>query len=317
MIFVDRNLYSPPAVVDPTLENNSWRTISRVSERGDGANYWAIGDKKNVHLTGSVGTIQLDNTFQVFIIGFDHNKDLEGGGITFQGFKNHRPDHDDDTDDVVIVDEYYNTGDTPGGQAKTFSMNHGKQSASGGWKYCDLRYDILGSTNVFGGDAGNTTATDPVDGTLMSTLPTELRKVLKPMDIYSNNAASETSQEINDPNNVTKTTDYLPLLSAYEINGDSIFEFDEEDPEYIYSSYINVGERDKQEQYKYYFDGGSPIRVAYTDETYWTGGYGNLWWVRSMFRASFGSGTMFCSQRESLNPQPTDLSLGLSVIFRV
>lgn len=317
MIFVDTRLYGPPVAADPILENNTWKTISKVSQKGEGANYWAIGDKKNVHLTGAVGTVQLDNTFQVFIIGFDHNKDLEGGGITFQGFKNYRPDNDDDIDDIVIVDEHYNAEDVPGSQEKTFSMNHGKQSVSGGWKGCDLRYDILGSTDVLGADASSTTATNPGEGTLMSTLPVELRKVLKPMGIYSNNATNETYQDINDPNNVTKTIDYLPLLSAYEIYGDTLLVFDEEDPENVRSPYINLGESDKQEHYKYYSDGGNVIRVDYTDDSYWTGTGGDFWWVRSIFGSQLGGSFMFCSQSYNIGPKHSNISLGLSVVFRV
>ena len=35
-------------VIDPVLENNSWETIKAVFEAGEAANYWALGDQKNV-----------------------------------------------------------------------------------------------------------------------------------------------------------------------------------------------------------------------------------------------------------------------------
>lgn len=37
-----------PVDVDPVLANNSWETIRAVCEAGDAANYWAVGDTKNV-----------------------------------------------------------------------------------------------------------------------------------------------------------------------------------------------------------------------------------------------------------------------------
>lgn len=39
--------------VDPILENNSWETIRKVCEAGQAANYWSLGDSKNV--TGADG----------------------------------------------------------------------------------------------------------------------------------------------------------------------------------------------------------------------------------------------------------------------
>lgn len=36
------------AVPDPILENNSWALIRKVCEAGDAANYWSVGDSKNV-----------------------------------------------------------------------------------------------------------------------------------------------------------------------------------------------------------------------------------------------------------------------------
>lgn len=40
-------------VIDSTLENNSWETIRRVCEAGNAADYWSLGDEKNV--TGGDG----------------------------------------------------------------------------------------------------------------------------------------------------------------------------------------------------------------------------------------------------------------------
>ena len=66
-------------------------------------------------------------------------------------------------------------------------MNHSSNTNAGGWKGCDLRYDVLGSTNTNDGDATATTATNPVANTLMAALPSDLRAVMQPMTIYTDN----------------------------------------------------------------------------------------------------------------------------------
>lgn len=65
--------------VSSTLNNNEWRVIKSVSDAGQGASYWSIGDRKAVTLNGTVGALTLSNaTTYVFIIGFNHNSSVEG-----------------------------------------------------------------------------------------------------------------------------------------------------------------------------------------------------------------------------------------------
>ena len=45
-----------------TLNDNSWDVISKVSESGQAANYWSVGDRKEITLNGTVGTLSLSNT---------------------------------------------------------------------------------------------------------------------------------------------------------------------------------------------------------------------------------------------------------------
>ena len=60
--------------VYPTLNKNTWETIKNISDAGQGANYWSIGDRKAVTLNGTVGHLTLSNyTTYAFIIGFNHN----------------------------------------------------------------------------------------------------------------------------------------------------------------------------------------------------------------------------------------------------
>ena len=72
--------------VNSVLDNNEWNTIKAVSDMGQGANYWSIGDCKAVILNGMVGHLSFTNyTTYAFIIGFNHNASLEGSNrIHFQ-----------------------------------------------------------------------------------------------------------------------------------------------------------------------------------------------------------------------------------------
>ena len=188
----------------------------------------------------------------MYIIGFDHNSSREGTGITFGTFKTALSGGTD----ICLVDSHYNDYST-GGQ-KWFNMNHSSNTNSGGWKGCDLRYDVLGSTNSNNNDAGTTTATSPISGTLMAALPSDLRAVMKPMNIYTDNTGGGN----NTASYVTKSVDYLPLLAEFEIFGTR--------------SYANSAEQNYQQQYQYYKNGNSKVKYRHssTSSTAW-------WWERS------------------------------------
>ena len=68
------------------LNDNSWATIREVSSAGLGANYWAVGDVKEIKINGKVGNTTFSNlAVNVFILGFNHNSAREGGNkIHFQ-----------------------------------------------------------------------------------------------------------------------------------------------------------------------------------------------------------------------------------------
>lgn len=74
------------AFVSSTLNSNSWATIRSVSDNGQGANYWSVGDRKAVTLNGTVGSLTFSNfTAYAFILGFNHNASYEGSNrIHFQ-----------------------------------------------------------------------------------------------------------------------------------------------------------------------------------------------------------------------------------------
>lgn len=95
---------------------------------------------------GTVGTQAVNGTYYAYIIGFNHNSSKEGNGITFGTFKTALSGGTD----ICLVDGNYNGYSTNG--TKYFNMNHSSNTNAGGWKGCDLRYDVLGSTNTNDGD---------------------------------------------------------------------------------------------------------------------------------------------------------------------
>ena len=245
--------------VTKVLNENTWETISGVSADSTGASYWAVGDRKAVAVSGTVGTQSVSGTYYVYIIGFNHNG---ATGIDFGTFKTALSGGTD----ICLIDAGYGNNYTNG--TKYFNMNHSSNTNSGGWKGCDLRYDVLGSTNTNDGDATATTATNPVANTLMAALPSDLRAVMKPMTIYTDNTGGGS----NTASNVTASVDYLPLLAEYEIFGTR--------------SYANSSEQNHQAQYAYYSAGNSKVKYRHsaTSSTAW-------WWERS---PCYGDGGGFC-----------------------
>lgn len=281
----DKTCNVTASFISKTLNDNEWSAISSVSSTG--ANYWAVGDRKAVAINGTVGTKAINATYYVYILGFNHNSSREGNGITFGGFKTALSGGTD----ICLVDDNYNSYST-GGQ-KWFNMNHSANTNSGGWKGCDLRYDVLGSTNTNNGDATATTATSPVSGTLMAALPSALRAVMKPMNIYTDNTGggSDTASY------VTKSVDYLPLLAEYEIFGTR--------------SYANSAEQNYQQQYQYYKNGNSRVKYRHTATS-----SSAIWWERS---PAYYNGIYFCFVGTNGTANGTDArySYGLAPAFRI
>ena len=273
--------------VSSVLNENDWSVIKSVADASQGANYWAVGDRKAVTVNGTVGTQAINGTYYVYILGFDHNSSREGTGITFGTFKTALSGGTD----ICLVDSHYNDYST-GGQ-KWFNMNHSSNTNSGGWKGCDLRYDVLGSTNSNNNDAGTTTATSPVSGTLMAALPSDLRAVMKPMNIYTDNTGGGS----NTASYVTKSVDYLPLLAEYEIFGTR--------------SYANSAEQNYQAQYQYYKNGNSKVKYRHSSTSSTA-----HWWERSPSSAS-SSYFCFVTTGGYANHYYARYSDGLAPAFRV
>lgn len=284
------------------LENTTWEKIKLIGSSGIGSQYWSIGDTKTIALNGTVGTVELNNyQCKVFIIDFNYRGD---NGIYFQGFKT----TDSTPIDIALCDSYYEQIKTDG--TKAFTYCHYANSQVGGWKGSDLRYDILGSTDVApsgygsaptsgrtGYDATNTCATNPVANTLMSALPSDLRAVLAPWTIYTDNNGSYSESSAN----VTTSIDYLPLLAEFEVRGivDSTTK-----------SNLNESTNNKQMQMTYY-SSNSAIKKKNTSTTTSVN-----WWLRSPSR-SFDSHPVCVLISGSCNAYAGGYSLGLSPAFRV
>lgn len=210
-------------VVSPTLNDNEWEVIKSVSDKGQGANYWSIGDRKEITLNGTVGTLTLSNyTTYVFIIGFNHNASAEGENrIHFQLAKTALSGGTD----VCLCDNSY--GDINGG----FRMNTNNTS-SGGWKSSKMRTAICG------------TSLSNYSGTIIAIIPAALRAVLKSATKYTNNIGKSTSADA-----ITATTDYFFLLSEYEVFGAI--------------TTANSNESSKQAQYAYYSAGNKKIKYRH------------------------------------------------------
>ena len=210
-----------------TLNDTEWDVIKSVSDAGQGANYWSIGDRKEVTLNGTVGHLSLSNyTTYAFIIGFNHNASVEGANrIHFQLAKTALSGGKD----VALCDSKYNSTVSTTGY---FSMNSSRTN-SGGWASSQMRTNICG------------TSLSSYSGTIIAVIPAALRAVLKSVTKYTDNTGGGSTAA----SAVTATTDYFFLLSEYEVLG-SI-------------SYANSNEKNKQAQYAYYSAGNRTIKYKH------------------------------------------------------
>lgn len=232
--------------VSSTLNNNEWSVIKSVSDAGQGANYWSIGDRKAVTLNGTVGKLSLSNvTTYAFIIGFNHNASVEGANrIHFQLAKTALSGGTD----VCLCDSSYNSTVSTTGY---FSMNSSRTN-SGGWASSQMRTNICG------------TSLSSYSGTIIAVIPAALRAVLKSVTKYTDNTANGGGSTAS---YITATTDYFFLLSEFEVFG-SI-------------TYGNTNEKNKQAQYAYYSAGNSKIKYKHDGTS--TAAY---WWLRSPFASN-------------------------------
>ena len=226
-------------LVSKTLSSNSWAVIKAVSDAGQGANYWSVGATKSVTINGKVGATTISSLkVDAFIIGFNHNSGKEGNNrIHFLLGKISGKF-------VGLVDSSYGSTTSTSG---AFTMNTSSTN-SGGWGSSQMRSKVLGSAS---------SPTSPTANTLLAALPSDLRAVMKSCTKYTDNKGGG-----NTASNVSSTTDYLFLLSEYEV--------------FATHQYCNDAEPNYQAQYDYFKAGNSKVANKHSAT-----GTAAVWWLRS------------------------------------
>ena len=254
---VTKTVQQPITVVTafPVLNDNSWDTISSLSQGGEASAYWAVGDAKQITLNGTVGAVTYNN-YQpwVFIMGFNHNAALEGNNLIHFGCFRAGQDFQVDNS-IALDDEFYNT------QTSTqlaFHMNT-TNTNTGGWEASLMRSTLL--------DSEADSPSQAIEFSFLAALPTDLQNVLRKCTKYTNNVGNNNTEEA-----VTLTEEWAFLLSEWEVQGAR--------------TYANQYEQNYQQQYEYFVSGNSKIKYKQTNN-----GSSLIWWLRSPRAAS---GSVFC-----------------------
>lgn len=194
------------ALVSQELNDTSWAAIKQVSDANKGANFWSVGDCKQITMNGKVsdGLTLTNYSAWVFIIGFNHNAEREGNGIAFQGFKATK-----NSTPVCLTDSGYNDTKTSG---TWFNMNN-SQSNAGGWQASLMRKNVM-----------------PL---IKAAFPSDLQAVIKPSTIFTTQG--------NGNGACTATEDEVFLLAEYEVFGAHGYASSQE-PNYLKQySYYSAG----------------------------------------------------------------------------
>lgn len=172
-------------VISATLSENSPAAIQAVAKAGTGASLWSVGNKTAPISVGAVGNMAATSDVCAFIIGFDHNSEIEGGGIHFQFGKT------TGEVDVAFVDSGYNSSKTSG---TWFNMNNSRTN-SGGWSDSRMRSTIYPA--------------------FLSALPSTWQNVITSTTKYTDNTGGGS----NTASYVTTTSDKIWLLAEFEVFG--------------------------------------------------------------------------------------------------
>lgn len=213
--------------VNTTLNSNSWSVIRTVADAGQASNYWKVGDRKAVVLNGTVGAFTFNSyTTYCFILGFNHNAELEGNNtIHFQFGKTALSGGTD----IAFVDGGYNESYSSSVSAR-FVMNT-TNTNSGGWKNSYMRNTICSA--------------------FLNVLPIELQNVIVDCNKYTDNTGG--GQDV--ANYVTVTKDKNWLLAEFEVQGLKTYANSEEQNKQSQYSYYKSG----NSKSKYRFDANTVL----------------------------------------------------------
>lgn len=190
--------------VESVLNDNDWATISVASKTGLASNYWSIGDCKTVTLNGTIGKNSYDNRdICSFIVGFDHNVDVETNGEHSILFSCGKTDLINGKD-VALVDTFYNSY-----SSKTCFHMNSLGTNQKGWSDCWMSSVICSDFEA--------------------ALSSDLQNVLRIRTIYTYNDYS-----------VSGTSDRVYLPSEFEIQGTITYaKSDEKDKQQQFEYYKN------------------------------------------------------------------------------
>lgn len=225
----------------------------------------------------SDGLTLTNYTAWVYIIGFNHNAEREGNGITFQGFK-----ATDKGTDICLVDSGYSSTKSSGtwfnmikdDSSSSTSTSKGivippPGSSFEGWQSISMR-----------------TAVMPL---IKAAFPADLQAVIKTSTIFT--APNTGNIEL------TATQDEVFLLAEFEVFGTRTYASSQE-PNYL-------------KQYAYYSAGNSKVKYQHNATS-----TVSIWWERSPYSGnsssfcivnSYGSATIYAAT----------LSSGVSPAFKV
>ena len=182
-----QTMKSLPAI-GTALNDMSWEDIKKVSDAGLASSYFAVGDRKAVALSGTVGSLSLSGTYYCYIIGIYHNSNIEGENrIHFQfGYSALSGGIH-----IAFIDSGYGSNKTSG---SWFNMNN-SESDSGGWNSSRMRTVICPA--------------------FKSAMPSDLQAVLKTVTKYSDNTGGSSHTA----SYVTATSEEVFLLAEWEVFG--------------------------------------------------------------------------------------------------
>lgn len=277
------------AITVPIITDD-WATISSRAKAGTAANYYKVGDCKEITLNGKIGDYCELNNEKLYVFILHINYPMNGtpdNNIIWGGFKLA------DGKDVALSDSKITADLTDG--TICFNVNHWGNANYGGWKGTDLRYDIFGATSTPPSDYGaphtescigyNATAatlTSPKANTLLAALPSDFRNVLRLWSRWVDAKGNSSNVEAN----IEETVDAVTLLTEFEVQGAR--------------RYANQYEQNHQTQMDYYKSGNSKIRRRHNSTVS----------IERWRLASPGSGTAvsFCTVTHNGSPESNHAS---------
>ena len=189
-VAADKNHTAPPSqtcsvtvnVPSTSLDDNTPEIIQAAARAGVASNYWSVGDQIGIKVNGSFGGLYYNGTVYAFILGFNHNSNVEGdNSIHFQFGKTR------DGTDIAFVQSYL-------GNETGFFMNTSNTNV-GGWKSSYMRNTICPA--------------------FLSALPTAWQNIIVACTKYSDNTGGGNDAA----GYVTSTSDKIWLLSELEVFG--------------------------------------------------------------------------------------------------